>query len=80
MQKEYNNIHLPHKPKGGELSEAQKQENRVSSQSRVVCEHAFAGIKRYNAVSAVCRNRMEDFDDHLMLTATGLWSFYLLAA
>lgn len=81
LQKEYNNIHLPHKkPKGGELSETQKQENRVLSQSRVVCENAFAGVKRYNAVSAVYRNRMEDFDDHLMLTATGLWNFYLLAA
>jgi hypothetical protein len=81
LQKEYNNIHLPHKkPKGGALSETQKQENRVLSQSRVVCENAFAGVKRYNAVSAVYRNRMEAFDDHLMLTATGLWNFYLLAA
>jgi hypothetical protein len=81
LQKEYNNIHLPHKkPKGGELSETQKQENRVLSQSRVVCENAFAGVKRYNAVSVVYRNRIEDFDDHLMLTAAGLWNFYLVAA
>ena len=81
LQKEYNNIHLPHKkPKGGELSETQKQENRVLSQSRVVCENAFAGVKRYNAVSVVYRNRIEAFDDHLMLTAAGLWNFYLLAA
>lgn len=81
LQKEYNNIHLPHKkPKGGELSETQKQENRVLSQSRVVCEHAFAGVKRYNAVSVVYRNRIEDFDDRLMLTAAGLWNFYLVAA
>lgn len=81
LQKEYNNIHLPHKkPRGGELSDAQKQENRTLSQSRVVCENAFAGVKRYNAVSVVYRNRIKDFDDHLMLTAAGLWNFYLIAA
>jgi hypothetical protein len=72
LQKEYNNIHLPHKkPSGGELSAAQKQENRALSQSRVVCEDAFAGVQRYNAVSVVYRNRLKDFDDHLRLTAAG---------
>ena len=81
LQKEYDNIHLPYrKPKGGELSDQQKQENRALSQSRVVCENAFAGVKRYNAVSAIYRNRKAEFDDHLMLTAAGLWNFYLLAA
>ncbi|MBW4472992.1 MAG: transposase [Stenomitos rutilans HA7619-LM2] len=81
LQKEYDNIHLPHKkPRGGELSEPQKQENRALSQSRVVCEKAFAGVKRYNAVSMIDRNRIEEFDDHLMLTAAGLWNFYLVAA
>lgn len=37
-------------------------------------------VKRYGAVSAIYRNRIEAFDDHLMLTATGLWNFYLMAA
>ena len=81
LQNQYENIHLPHKkPRGGALSKAQKQENHCLSQSRVICENAFAGIKRYNAVSVVYRNRMADFDDHLMLTAAGLWNFYLIAA
>ncbi len=81
LQKEYNNIHLPHKkPRGKALSATQKEENRALSQSRVVCENAFAGVNRYNAVSGVYRNRIKDFDDRLMLTATGLWNFYLLAA
>lgn len=81
LQKEYVNVHLPHKkPRGGVLSATQKEENRVLSQSRVVCENAFAGVKRYNAVSVVDRNRIEAFDDHLMLTAAGLWNFYLIAA
>lgn len=79
VDKQYDNIRIPQrKPKGGELSEAQKQSNRVLSQSRVVCENAFAGVKRYGAVSGVYRNRIEAFDDRLMLTAVGLWNFYLM--
>ncbi len=81
VDKQYGNIRIPHKkPKGGELSQEQKAENRALSQLRVVCENAFAGVKRYGAVSAVYRNRIEEFDDHLMLTAAGLWNFYLMAA
>ena len=81
LQKQYDNIHLPHrKPRAKELSETQKEENRLLSSTRVVCENAFAGVKRYNAVYQIYRNRIKDFDDHLMLTAAGLWNFYLEAA
>ena len=81
LQNEFVNIHLPHKkPRGKDLSEHQKQENKEFSSQRVVCEHAHAGIKRYNAVSAIYRNRVPNFDDRLMLTAAGLWNFYLEAA
>jgi hypothetical protein len=81
LQNEFDNIHLPHKkPKGKQLSEQQRQENRELSRQRVKCEHAHAGIKRYRAVSDVYRNRVPDFDDHLMLNAAGLWNFYLDAA
>lgn len=81
LQNEFVNIRLPHKkPRGKTLTPQQKQENQELSRQRVVCEHAHAGIKRYQAVCAVYRNRIPDFDDHLMLTATGLWNFYLDAA
>ena len=99
LQKQYENIHLPHKkPKDGELNEIQQEENRVlsarifdspvvatttncaSALPRVVCENAFAGVKRYGAVSQIYRNRVNDFDDRLMLSAAGLWNFYLIAA
>lgn len=81
LQNEFVNVRLPHKkPKGKELSEQQKQENREFSRQRVKCEHAHAGIKRYRAVTDVYRNRVPDFDDRLMLVATGLWNFYLEAA
>jgi DDE superfamily endonuclease/Helix-turn-helix of DDE superfamily endonuclease len=81
LQKEYDNVHLPHKkPRGKELSDQQKEENRDFSSLRVKCEHAHAGIKRYNSTTAVYRNRVTDFDDRLMLVAAGLWNFYLEAA
>lgn len=81
LQNEFVNIRLPHKkPRGKELTSEQKQQNTEFSQQRVVCEHAHAGIKRYQAVSAIYRNRVPEFDDHLMLTATGLWNFYLEVA
>lgn len=81
LHKQYDNIRIPHKkPKGGKLTEQQKADNRVLSQSRVICENAFAGVKRYGAVSAIYRNRLEKFDDHSMLPAAGLWNFYLMTA
>jgi DDE superfamily endonuclease len=81
LEKAYDNVHLPHKkPRGKELTPQQKTENRIFSGQRVKCEHAHAGIKRYNSTTAVYRNRVTDFDDRLMLVATGLWNFYLEAA
>lgn len=81
LQNEFVNVHLPHKkPKGKELTEAQKQENREFSSQRVKSEHAHAGMKRYNSVTAVYRNRVPDFDDRLMLNAAGLWNLYLDSA
>jgi len=58
VDQQYDNSHMPHKkPQGGELTEVQKTDNRRLSQSRVVCEHAFAGVKHYGAVSAIDRDR-----------------------
>ncbi len=81
LQNEYVNIRIGHKkPRGGELTQVQKEENKALSRERVLCENAFAGVKRYNSVAAVYRNRVADFDDRLMLIAAGLWNFYLDAA
>jgi len=72
VQKQYVNIRLPHKkPKGGELTAEQKQENRELAKERVVGENAFSGVKRYRAVSDIYRNRVANFD-----AACGLWNFY----
>ena len=81
LQNELVNVEIPHKkPKGGELTDEQKEENRDLASERVVCEHAFAGVKRYGIATDVYRNRIKDFDDHSMFTAAGLWNFYLMAA
>lgn len=81
LQNEYVNVEIPHKkPKGGELTAEQKAENRALAQERVVVEHAFGGLKRYGIAAQVYRNRKENFDDRSMLTAAGLWNFYLTAA
>lgn len=71
---------LPRFPLSFSIYRDQKDFNRALSRSRVVCENAFARVKHYGAVSAVYRNRVTNFDDRLMLTATGLWNFYLMAA
>ena len=81
LQNEFVNIHVPYKkPKGQDLSDEQKAENRDLSAQRVKCEHAHGGIKRYNAVTSIYRNRVSDFDAPLMLVAAGLWNYYLEAA
>lgn len=81
LQREYVNVETPHKkPKGGELTKEQKEENRALAKERVVVEHSFSGLKRYRIASDVYRNRIKDFDDRTMFTAAGLWNFYLMAA
>ena len=81
LEEEYDNIEIPHKkPKGGQLTNEQKAQNRELSRERVVVEHAFGGTKPYGAAANIYRNRKKAFDDHLMLTSAGLWNFYLKAA
>ena len=81
LQNEVVNVELPHKkPRGGQLTDEQKAENQALASERVVCEHSFAGLKRYGIAHQVYRNRKAGFDDRSMVTAAGLWNFYLEAA
>ncbi len=81
LQNEVLNVEVPHKkPNGGPLTDAQKADNQALASERVVCEHSFAGLKRYGITKQVYRNRTEGFDDRSMVTAAGLWNFYLEAA
>lgn len=64
---------LPHKkPKGGELTQQQKQDNKHMSQIRVFVEHLMAGIKRLNIIKEKIRLRMQGVRDQVMLIACGL--------
>jgi hypothetical protein len=66
-------IHQPKKkPKGEELSSADKEQNRLISRVRVVVEHVIACIKRCRIVKDVFRNNKEDYDDLVMEIACGL--------
>jgi DDE superfamily endonuclease/Helix-turn-helix of DDE superfamily endonuclease len=60
------------KPKGGELTEEEKKDNKLISKVRIVIEHVIAGIKRLHVVKAVFRNTKEGYDDLVMRLACGL--------
>jgi hypothetical protein len=57
------------------LSEAQRQWNTLLASARVVVEHSIAGMKRYNAVAGVYRNRLPKTDDRFNLLAAALWNY-----
>ena len=57
------------------LNEEQREWNTLLASLRVVVEHNIAGMKRYNAVAGVYRNRLPKTDDRFNLLAAGLWNF-----
>jgi len=63
------------KPRGGELTESEKEINSVLSGIRIVVEHVIAGIKRCRIVKDIFRNTTEAFDDLVMELACGLHNF-----
>jgi hypothetical protein len=65
------------KPRGGELTPAQKERNREISSQRIAVEHHLGGVKRSRIVHDTFRNRKEDYIDVVMETACGLHKFRL---
>jgi len=63
------------KPKGGELTEAEKAENTLISSIRILVEHIISGVKRCRIVKDVFRNTKEFFADQVMEIACGLHNF-----
>lgn len=63
------------KPKGGELTESQQEQNRALASVRVAVEHALAGFKRLHVVSDTLRAKQEAFADLVMVAACGLHNF-----
>ena len=60
-----------------QLSDEQKADNKTLSQIRIFIEHAIGGMKRYNILVHVFRNRKADFEDDAIGICAGLWNLAL---
>lgn len=68
----------PHKkPRGGELSEEQKTENKQINHRRVRIEHIICSVKRLRIVKDAIRLTKDTVRDMVMEVATGLHNFRL---
>jgi hypothetical protein len=65
------------KPRGGELSYADKLRNRLISSLRVRIEHAIGGVKRYRMVKDKLRKWKSGFRDLVFEICCGLHNFRL---
>ena len=60
-----------------QLNDDQTAANKALSQVRIFIEHAIGGMKRYNILVHVFRNRKADFEDDAVGICAGLWNFAL---
>ena len=63
------------KPRGGELTAEEKEENR--NRIRVLIEHVISSVKRYRIVKDKFRQWREGIHDMVMETCCGLHNFRL---
>ncbi len=63
------------KPRGGELTVEEKEQNSLISKLRIIVEHVICGVKRCRIVKDVFRNTKDRFDDLVMEIACGLHNF-----
>lgn len=71
-------ITQPHKkPRGGELTEEQKTENRAIARRRVLIEHIICSIKRCRIVKDTIRLWKDTARDMVMAICCGLHNFRL---
>ncbi len=65
------------KPKGGELTAAEKARNREIASIRIRVEHVISSVKRYRIVKDKLRNWKQGFSDLVMKICCGLHNFRL---
>jgi hypothetical protein len=65
------------KGKSNELSDEQKQHNKLQAQERIVVEHSSGGMKRYRILSNTLRLKSTRLMDTLIGVCAGLWNFSL---
>ncbi len=77
IQHQHPNVFIPKKrSKNYTFTDIDKQWNRLISSTRIVVEHAIAGIKRYKVAADIFRNK-NGLDDTFMELSAGLWNFHL---
>lgn len=77
IQKQHENTLIPKKkPRGGFLTESEKSWNFLISSTRMKVEHAIGGIKRFNAIAQIFRNK-NGLDDRFINVCSGLWNLEL---
>jgi DDE superfamily endonuclease len=65
------------KPRGGELTVAEKEHNQAISRERIGIEHSLGGVKVFRIVRDIYRNHKPKFEDLIMETACGLHNLRL---
>jgi DDE superfamily endonuclease len=71
-------IEMPHKkPKGGELTDSQKETNHALSRRRIAIEHVNSSIKRLRILKDVCRLLLTEVRDCVMEISCAFHNFRL---
>lgn len=65
------------KPRGGELTSAEKADNQLKSSERIWVEHAIGGLKRFRYLSDRLRTHKVSLYESAVGVCAGLWNFYL---
>lgn len=65
------------KKKGQDLTDEQKQENKVISAVRIRVEHSIGGVKRCRIVKDECRLRKDNFIGKVFLTCSSIHNYRL---
>jgi hypothetical protein len=63
------------KPRGKDLSDEDREQNRLISKVRIIAEHVISGIKRCRILKDVFRNTRAGFADLVIMIACGLHNF-----
>ena len=78
------NIQIPHKrPRKSknnpnpQLTEEQKEHNRIVGKIRIFVENALAGLKRYKILVHDFRNKKDNFADDIIAICAGLWNMMI---
>ena len=61
-----------------QLSDEQKAANTALSRVRIFIEHAIGGMKRYNILVHAFRNRIEHFEDDVIVSVLGCGTWFFL--